>query len=375
MEIRGKITIVLVQMGTPRSLDVQSVRQYLKAFLGNRRVIDKGGLLWKIFFYGFLLVIYPYFSLRKYQKLWRYKGISEGNSEKLSMIEDTKRLALKMHRNLHAVTEGRVSVRYAFLFCSPTLQELLAEKDSGSKLLFLPQFPQYSESTTAFIVDEIMKGFQKRVNIPCFEVVTSFYDLPEWSSYIAKKISTISALSARSKQTEVLILSYHGIPRAQAEIKRDLYIAHCEASTLKIRELLQDRFLLVLQTYHSKWGRGEWVTPSLQSVIEEIVLMKKYGKVSHITLFSPSFTVDSLETQIDLECDVGEFMRKHGMGFTYVPAIGADDEWAHAYSEWLLRAYIGVVLFLITNSGGLSMPGYNDGIIWKSVELIANRLF
>ena len=45
-----KVNVVLLQLGSPKTPAVSDVRNYLREFLGDPRVVDINPLLWKIMY-------------------------------------------------------------------------------------------------------------------------------------------------------------------------------------------------------------------------------------------------------------------------------------------------------------------------------------
>ena len=71
---------------------------------------------------------------------------------------------------------------HAFLLSPPYVHEVydswendLKKGIGATKLLVIPMFPQYSESTIASGIDALAKELSKRVKIPTFEVITNFH--------------------------------------------------------------------------------------------------------------------------------------------------------------------------------------------------------
>ena len=69
-----RIGILLVNSGTPTSPEARDVREFLRRFLGDRRVVEIPRALWLPILYGFILPFRPARSARKYRKIWTKDG-------------------------------------------------------------------------------------------------------------------------------------------------------------------------------------------------------------------------------------------------------------------------------------------------------------
>src|SRR5947209_1389840 len=86
---RGRIAVLLVNLGTPDAANADAVRRYLKEFLTDPRVIENQGPLWSLLL-GAILRIRPRRKARDYAKIWNreknespLKTITRSQAEKL----------------------------------------------------------------------------------------------------------------------------------------------------------------------------------------------------------------------------------------------------------------------------------------------------
>jgi len=66
--------ILIVNLGTPDSPTQEAVKQYLRAFLLDRRVIKKQGIAWKLVLNGIILRKRPPKVAKRYQTIWTDEG-------------------------------------------------------------------------------------------------------------------------------------------------------------------------------------------------------------------------------------------------------------------------------------------------------------
>ncbi|MDD5754041.1 MAG: ferrochelatase, partial [Methylococcales bacterium] len=61
-----KIGILLANLGSPTAPTVSAVRQFLKEFLGDRRVVNVPRPVWRVILHGFILPFRPRKSAQAY---------------------------------------------------------------------------------------------------------------------------------------------------------------------------------------------------------------------------------------------------------------------------------------------------------------------
>src|SRR5689334_1298291 len=86
-----RVGVLLVNLRTPDTADAEGVRDYLKQFLSDPRVIEDQGLVWQIILNGIILRTRPRTKARDYRKIWNtdkdespLKTITRAQSEKLA---------------------------------------------------------------------------------------------------------------------------------------------------------------------------------------------------------------------------------------------------------------------------------------------------
>ena len=172
---KRKTKVVFVQLGSPENPSPKALRKYLRNFLSDPRVIDINPIIWKIILYCFVLTFRPKKSAKLYERIWDGKNFP--------LITNTEQFTNKIRDELKNIDSNNyVEVNHAFLLSPPYVNEVYDswEEDlkngvGATKLLVIPMFPQYSESTIASGIDALAKEISKRVKIPTFEVITNFH--------------------------------------------------------------------------------------------------------------------------------------------------------------------------------------------------------
>src|SRR3979409_1199178 len=68
-----RIGVLLFNLGTHDTADAKGVRDYLREFLSDPRVIEDQGLRWKLILNGIILRIRPARKARDYRKIWNFE--------------------------------------------------------------------------------------------------------------------------------------------------------------------------------------------------------------------------------------------------------------------------------------------------------------
>ena len=150
---KRKTKVVFVQLGSPSEPTTKAVRKYLRNFLGDPRVVDINPWLWKIILNFFVLPFRPKKSAKLYSRIW--------DGESFPLITNTREFTKNVEKELKDIDPNSyVEVNHAFLLSPPYVHEVydsweddLKKGIGATKLLVIPMFPQYSESTIASGID------------------------------------------------------------------------------------------------------------------------------------------------------------------------------------------------------------------------------
>lgn len=316
-----KIKVILGQLGSPQSTKVSDVRKYLKEFLGDPRVVDINPILWKIILNLFVLPFRPKRSAEAYSRIYEKEGFP--------LVTNTKKVADALRPKL----DPNLELNHIFLLSNPRAGEVLDawEKEDvytrAQRVLVLPQFPQYSESTIASVVDALGGEFKGRVNLPTFTVVNSYHRSKAFIDHSVRKIH--ESLKNHPDMNEIVI-SFHGIPLRRVLEKKDLYLLHC----LETFELIKDKLrpsIPITMTFQSRFGSEVWLGP----YTDEMVMKKVEGGVKKIGVYCPSFVVDCLETTDEIGNELGHEVKEAQGELVHIPCVNSDPEWIHDYAHFI----------------------------------------
>ena len=307
-----RIGVIVVNLGTPDSPSYLAVQRYLAEFLGDRRVIDTSRLFWLPLLYGIILPFRPIRTTRNYRKVWMQGGSP--------LAVYSKRLTGKIAARLQARLGDRVRVELAMTYGNPSIGKAvksLAEQNV-KRLLVLPLYPQYCSSTTGSVFDRTARVLQRWRWLPETRFVNDYHNDEGYLDAIAGRIE---AYWSEAGERSHLLLSYHGIPAVYVT-EGDPYQAQAEATTRAVVARLGLAAGEYSHCYQSRFGSVVWLQPYTEDTLKDLA---KRG-VRKLTVVSPSFAVDCLETLEEVAMEYREqFMELGGEAFGMVPAL-KDDE-------------------------------------------------
>lgn len=316
-----KAKVVIGQLGSPASTDTKDVRIYLKEFLGDPRVVDLPRVFWWFILNLFVLPFRPKKSAKAYSRIW--------DGQSFPLIENTKDFANKVALYL----DDNIELNYAFLLSEPRVPTLFKQWEEedfdtrADRLIVLPQFPQYAESTCASVVDTVGKTFSTAVNIPDFEFVGSYHRLKSFIDLSVNKIQNV----IDKHSPDDIIISFHGIPLRRVLQKKDEYYLHCFETYVLIKERLNFNHERIHFTFQSRFGSEQWLGPATDEFAVDLV----NSGTKKIATYSPSFVVDCLETTDELGHELTEEVNEAGGEHVFIECLNADDDWARGYAQYI----------------------------------------
>lgn len=315
-----KIKVVLVQLGSPEKLSWWGLFKYLKEFLEDTRVIDIPKIIWRPILYLFVLPFRPSKSLKAYKRLY---------DQGFPLVLNTERFKNKLIQYLPNYFE----VNALYLLNNPRVENgfqawnLENKETRADKVLFLPQFPQYTEATVAAGIDRLCLALSKQVNIPNIEIITSYATSKAFIDNSVKQIKKFF------KGTH-LFLSFHGIPKRRVTVKEDIYFEECS----KTFECIQKQLPHIPMTlcFQSRFGNEEWLKPYTSEIVNEYFIHHKEASI-----YSPSFVADCLETTDELGHELVEEVKGT---LHFIPCLNDDDQWAKDYATFIQTLIEGSLL-------------------------------
>ena len=307
------VGVLLINLGTPDGTDYASMWRYLREFLSDPRVIELPRPVWYPILYGIVLNTRPSKSGANYRKIWN----TERDESPLRTITraQTERLA----ERLSDLSQVRVDwgMRYGNPSIESAVNRLAAQ--GCDRIIAFPLYPQYSATTTATANDQLYRALMKMRWQPTVRSIPAYYDEPVYIEALARSIET--HLAGLDFEPEVVLASYHGIPKAYFE-KGDPYHCHCVKTTRLLRERLGWDEKRLITTFQSRFGAQEWLQPYTDKTVERLA---REG-VTSIAVVNPGFSADCIETLEEIAGEAAEiFHHAGGRNFSHIPCLNDSD--------------------------------------------------
>ena len=298
--------VILTNLGTPDTLELGSVKRFLREFLSDPLVVRLPRLLWLPLLHGVILPLRSPKTLQAYSRVW-----SEDGSPLLAYA-DKQRQALQQKLLEQAHVE--LAMRYG----NPSYDSVLRLlRNAGvEKLIVLPLYPQYSVTTTATSYKHLLNSLKQLDYDPAIEFIGYYPDHPAYIGALAESVREHRQDSGRH-----LLMSFHGLPQANVD-RGDPYQRQCEQSA----HLLADALGLDAADwsigYQSRFGRQTWIQPYTSDVLRGLV---ERG-IKAVDVVCPGFSADCLETLDEIKVEYRhEFLELGGEELDYIPALNDRD--------------------------------------------------
>jgi ferrochelatase len=325
----GRIGVLLVNLGTPDGTTYWPMRRYLSEFLSDRRVVETPPLLWQPILQGIILSLRPKKSGALYASIWN----RQRNESPLRTF--TRAQAEKLAVEL--ASEEGVIVDWAMRYGSPPIAARLDAlvKAGCERILLFPLYPQYSAATTATVNDKAFDTLKRMRWQPALRTVPPYHDEPVYIDALAESIE--KHLADLDFEPEIVLASYHGLPRSYLE-KGDPYHCHCQKTSRLLREKLGWSEKRLITTFQSRFGPEEWLQPYTDKTVERLA-----GEgVKRLAIVNPGFVSDCLETLEEIAVQNREiFLHRGGEHFAHVPCLNDSPQGMRVITAVVVRELQG----------------------------------
>jgi len=313
-----KVGVLLTNLGSPEAPNTTSVRNYLREFLSDPRVVEIPRMIWMLILHGIVLRFRPKKSAKLYQSIWTEQGAP--------LIVTSQAQQQKVASQIKEQFGDDVLVDVAMRYGEPSIPSVLQkfQQQGVDKLVVLPLYPQYAGPTTASTFDAVSKELQQWRYVPSLHFINSYHNNP---LYIKALANTVSEHLSKQGIPDKLVLSYHGMPELFYQWG-DPYFDFCQVTTDLLKKELLARSLGLtdeqfVMTFQSRFGKAKWLQPYTD---ETLATLAKEGN-KHLAIMSPAFSADCLETLEELECENREiFMEAGGEQYHYIGALNDRDD-------------------------------------------------
>jgi ferrochelatase len=309
----GRIGVLIVNLGTPDATDAGSVRRYLREFLSDARVIEDQGLVWKFVLNAIILTTRPRRKGKDYETIWN----RERNESPLKTITRSQADKLREAMEQGRRTATNVVVDWAMRYGNPSIDSRLNElvRLGCERIVLVPLYPQYAAATTATVCDSAFASLAKMRFQPALRVVPPYYDDPVYIEALAGSIE--ATLKGLPQQPEMILASFHGIPKSYADAG-DPYPQQCETTARLLRQRLGFDESRLMLTFQSRFGRAEWLQPYTDMTVKALA---ERG-LKNLAVVTPGFAADCLETLEEIAVENGDIFKEHGgQTFTAIPCL------------------------------------------------------
>jgi ferrochelatase len=291
-------------------------------------VIDYPAYLWQPLLQLIILTSRPFRSGAAYKSIWNEK---EGESPLMTI---TKAQTAKIKERAHEMYGDKVVVEFAMRYGNPSTKSKVREMVAKgcSKILFFPLYPHYAGATSATANDQFFRALMDEKWQPIARVIEPYFDDTAYIEALAQSVE--KAYAEAENKPEVLVCSYHGVPKRYL-MQGDPYHCQCQKTTRLLKERLGWADTDIVTTFQSKFGPEEWLKPY---TVEEVARLAEEDGKKRIAVIAPAFSADCIETLEEINEEIKEsFEEAGGEEFTYIPCLNDDDAHIDALTQIISR--------------------------------------
>ncbi len=325
------IGLLLINLGTPEDPEAGPVREYLREFLNDPRVLDINPL-GRAALLNVILRTRPKKSSNAYKQIWT----GDGSPLMVHSRALTAKVRARMANHDWVVELG---MRYG----QPSIQSAIDTliKHDVDQIVVFPLYPQYAASSTGTALEEVYRICAPAWNVIPLHVVSPFYRDP---GFIDSFIDISRPLFETFKPDHILF-SYHGLPErhlkksdpngshclAEASCcdhivaaNKHCYRAQCYATTRALVSQLNLEAKNFSVSFQSRLGRTPWIKPHTDVILPQLAA----SGIKRLAVFCPSFVADCLETLEEIAIRGAEqFQSSGGEALILVPSLNSSDRW------------------------------------------------
>ncbi len=332
-----KHAILLVNLGSPDSYEVGDVKEYLREFLMDERVIDKPYWLRYSLIEGIILRSRPARSAEAYKSIWWDEG------SPLIVISRQLQQAVQKHTRLPV----GLGMRYGNPSIENGIRELKDQNPDLEEVFMIPLYPHYAMSSYETVVVKAREVVETSFPGLRLTIKGVFYKDEDYIDSLAESIRP-----SLENNYDHILFSYHGIPERHVQ-KTDVTRAHClkvenccskdspahltcyKHQVFETTEAVVKRLGIPAKKYsnsfQSRLGRDPWLQPFSDKVIRDMP-----GKgIKNLVVVCPAFVSDCLETIEEIGMEARKsFIANGGEEFILVPCLNTREDWARLLADW-----------------------------------------
>jgi len=300
--MKGKVGILLINLGTPDAPEPAAVRRYLAEFLSDRRVVELPSLVWQPILRGIVLTTRPGKSALAYREVWMEEG------SPLAVYTARQAAALAGEFGPSVVVD--FAMRYGRPAIGERIDALIGQ--GCGRILLAPLYPQYCAATTATANDAAFAHIARLRRQPALRTLPPYHD--DAIHIVALKKSLEASLAALDFTPQALVASFHSMPE-RTRLAGDPYHDQCLETAALLSEAMERELIVAFQ---SRFGRAKWLEPATERVLAGLPAKG----VARVAVFAPGFAADCLETLEELAIRGRDtFLGAGGAAFAYLPCL------------------------------------------------------
>jgi len=283
-----KKAIVLLNMGGARSKD--ELKVFLHNMFNDKNIITFKSDTLRSMLASLIVTMRLNSAWKNYEQI----GSKSPLHDLTSKLVDKLQVALP---NYYITT----AMRYTSPFSQTAIARI--KKENISEVILLPLYPQYSTTTTKSSIEDFLDKQDKSTPFK-IKIVEPFFKDELYNKAICDEIVRVQA----KYHDFHLIFSAHGLPQKIVN-KGDPYQKQIEEHVEILKEKLTHyavNFHSINLAYQSKVGPMKWLTPSLETMLENF-------KNQKVIIYPISFIIDNSETAFELDIEYREIADKIGI--------------------------------------------------------------
>lgn len=292
---KQKFYVILLNLGGPRTQD--EIRPFLRNLFRDPYILKiPGGKVLRPIIAELIV------RLREKKSKGYYNLI--GGSSPLYDIMLSQASALKTALKDEYDANVLIGMRY----CSPSTAEALRSVPDGAKMVVIPMYPHFSETTTASSIFDLYNAIRQSGKKIEIDIIPDFYLNEDYISCCVEMINNAFDQSGDIDPNKtVLMFSAHSAPQSIVAAG-DPYYWQTRASVSEIMKTISIKIRHYL-SFQSKVGPTKWLLPATDALIERLAL----EGIENLIVFPISFTADNLETDYEMDILFKNIAHKAGI--------------------------------------------------------------
>lgn len=313
--------ILIVNTGTPQSVQQKDVRQFIGDMLSDPKLIDLPNP------FRWLLARCIIAPKRQAESTLHYQQIWDYTRDASPLLYHTQNLCKKLEE------KTQTPVEYAFRYGHPNATDALSRLEQRcanlQEVVVMHMFPHFAQSSFQTAIDSVIKAHQKRKKSYKIRIIAPYYNHPAFIDALSQQIQP-----ELLRPYDKLIFSYHSLPLkhiAREEGKGEAF--DYSFQTQETLRLVAEKLSVPSQKQsivYSSAIADDWMRPFLDDEVESLA---KDG-TNRIVVACAGFPIDNLESLFDIGVQAKKiFEEKGGKELSFVRGLNDEPFWIDAICQ------------------------------------------